>query len=91
MSADKLMAGIIMNIVAQEERHVVREAALSGRDLAADATLDWVYETTLDNVIKRFPQEVRALMRNMLTGGEGLRDAFKKDLERSAGAAWVKR
>lgn len=86
--ADELIAGIIMNIVAQEERHVARELALEGRDLAAPDAADEVYRRTVDNVIKRFPGKVGPHVRKMLAN-RGLRDAIAADLARIQGAPWL--
>ncbi len=90
MAPDKLIAGIIMNLVAQEERHVARAAALAGRDLESDETVNFVYTQTVNNVIKRFPDELHPFLREMLTASDGLRDMVKTDLARHKQAVWLK-
>ena len=86
--SDKLIAGIIMNIVAQEQRHVMRVAALDGMDLTSDEAADYVYANTVANVIKRFPDELQEAMKSMLAG-DGLLNSVKTDLRRHAHAAWL--
>ena len=90
LAPDKLISGIIMNIVAQEERHVARAAALAGRDLESEDTVDFVYRQTVNNVIKRFPDELHPILREMLAGSDGLRDMVKTDLNRHKDAVWLK-
>lgn len=87
--SDKLIAGIIMNLVALEARHVMRDAALRDMDLAAEETVDHVYANTVANIVKRFPDEVQDAMRQMLSG-EGLRNTIRVDLERHASAPWLR-
>ncbi len=88
--SDKLIAGLIMNIVAQEERHLMRDAALRGMDLSHEDTVDHVYANTVANVVKRFPNDIQDHIKAMLAG-EGLRESVKTDLQRHADAAWMKK
>lgn len=88
--SDKLIAGLIMNIVAQEERHLMRDAALRGMDLNHEDTVDHVYANTVANVVKRFPDEIQEHIKSMLAG-DGLRASVKTDLQRHADAAWMKK
>ncbi len=85
---EKLVAGILMNLVALEERHVMRDAALQGKSFDDDDTVDFVYAHTVANVVKRFPDGVREHLKAMLTG-EGMRDTIATDLARHKDAPWL--
>ena len=86
---DQLVTGILMNLVAQEERHVLRVAALAGRDLDDDETIDQIYRDVLTNVIKRFPGDLQPELRAMLAG-DAMRETIAKDTARYKNAPWVR-
>ena len=86
---DKLVAGILMNLVAQEERHLMREAALAGKALSDDATINEIYLTTVENVVKRFPNDLRPHLEPMLKQ-PSLRAAIAKDIERLKDEPWLR-
>ncbi|RMH38706.1 MAG: hypothetical protein D6689_18895 [Deltaproteobacteria bacterium] len=89
LAFEKMVAGLLMNAVAQEQRHVMRCAARRGMALDAEATVDYVYSETLANVIKRFPAELAGPLRAMLDG-DALRSAMRADLRRHADADWLR-